>query len=101
MLINGSELLKGYVNEINFLKEEIAKMEGAVISEIKESDKSDGPIIASNMETLISQVNTQNNENSKLQNQLSDLIKEKAQTQQTIIQLEEQIVCLEQAHATK
>ena len=101
MLINGNDLLKGYANEINFLKAEIAKMEGVVISEVRESDKSTGPILASNMETLISQVNTQNDENSQLQKQLSDLLKEKAQTQQTIIQLEEHIGSLEQAHGTK
>ena len=97
MLSSGNELLQGYVAQINLLKAEIEQMEGKAVSQISQNDKD----AALNFQYPISQVNSQSYQNSKLQKELSDLITEKAQTQQTIMQLEEHIGSLEKEHSVK
>ena len=101
LISNGNDLVRSYKNEIDELKTEVSKMEGAVLSVVLEGEKSTNPLLVSSMENIITKINLQKDENAKLQKQLTELRKEKAQTQQTIYNLDARISTLEKEYGVK
>mmetsp|Transcript_17372 Transcript_17372/g.19801 ORF Transcript_17372/g.19801 Transcript_17372/m.19801 type:complete len:145 (-) Transcript_17372:182-616(-) len=74
-----------YKQMVNELRQSINNMKNKVLAANEETVNTLNPFIYTLNQTLNQQINTQREENSKLQNQISDLKKEKAQIQQLIV----------------
>lgn len=70
---------------VNELRQSINNMKNKVLAANEETVNTLNPFIHSLNQSLTLQINTQKEENSKLQNQISELKKEKAQIQQLIV----------------
>jgi len=74
-----------YKQMVNELRQSINNMKNKVLAANEETVNTLNPFIHSLNQSLNLQINTQKEENSKLQNQISELKKEKSQIQQLIV----------------
>ncbi|CAD8139394.1 unnamed protein product [Paramecium octaurelia] len=80
-----NELLQSYKNEIDQLKQELHLMKQRITNNNEEIKNTTQPTLDAMLRDLRQAINTQKDENSKLQSQITELKKEKSQIQQLII----------------
>ncbi|CAK85163.1 unnamed protein product (macronuclear) [Paramecium tetraurelia] len=80
-----NELLQSYKHEIDQLKQELHLMKQRITNNNEEIKNTTQPTLDAMLRDLRQAINTQKDENSKLQSQITELKKEKSQIQQLII----------------
>jgi len=85
-----------YKQDVSKLRQEIQHMENKINYANEETEKTLGPFKDEMYNNLILAINNQKEENSKLQNQLSELKKEKGIIQQKILEALQKIAAMEE-----
>ncbi|CAD8148828.1 unnamed protein product [Paramecium octaurelia] len=91
-----NELLQNYKQDIDQLKQELHLMKQRITNNNEEIKNTTQPTLDAMLRDLRQAINTQKDENSKLQSQLTELKKEKSQIQQLILAATQKMVALEQ-----
>ncbi|CAD8044850.1 unnamed protein product [Paramecium primaurelia] len=90
-----NELLQSYKHEIDQLKQELHLMKQRITNNNEEIKNTTQPTLDAMLRDLRQAINTQKDENSKLQSQITELKKEKSQIQQLIIAATQKLAELE------
>ncbi|CAD8043002.1 unnamed protein product [Paramecium primaurelia] len=90
-----NELLQSYKHEIDQLKQELHLMKQRITNNNEEIKNTTQPTLDAMLRDLRQAINTQKDENSKLQSQITELKKEKSQIQQLIIAATQKVAELE------
>ncbi|KAM3137404.1 hypothetical protein pb186bvf_010584 [Paramecium bursaria] len=90
-----NELLQAYKQEIDQLKQELHLMKQRITNNNEEIKNTTQPTLDAMLRDLRQAINTQKDENSKLQSQITELKKEKSQIQQLIIAATQKLAELE------
>ncbi|CAD8058902.1 unnamed protein product [Paramecium primaurelia] len=91
-----NELLQNYKQDIDQLKQELHLMKQRITNNNEEIKNTTQPTLDAMLRDLRQAINTQKDENSKLQSQLTELKKEKSQIQQLILAATQKLSALEQ-----
>ncbi|CAD8060992.1 unnamed protein product [Paramecium sonneborni] len=90
-----NELLQSYKHEIDQLKQELHLMKQRITNNNEEIKNTTQPTLDAMLRDLRQAINTQKDENSKLQSQITEIKKEKSQIQQLIIAATQKVAELE------
>ncbi|CAK75290.1 unnamed protein product (macronuclear) [Paramecium tetraurelia] len=90
-----NELLQSYKHEIDQLKQELHLMKQRITNNNEEIKNTTQPTLDAMLRDMRQAINTQKDENSKLQSQITELKKEKSQIQQLIIAATQKVAELE------
>ncbi|CAD8151565.1 unnamed protein product [Paramecium octaurelia] len=90
-----NELLQSYKHEIDQLKQELHLMKQRITNNNEEIKNTTQPTLDAMLRDLRQAINTQKDENSKLQSQITELKKEKSQIQQLILAATQKVAELE------
>ncbi|CAD8139489.1 unnamed protein product [Paramecium pentaurelia] len=90
-----NELLQSYKQQIDQLKQELHLMKQRITNNNEEIKNTTQPTLDAMLRDLRQAINTQKDENSKLQSQITELKKEKSQIQQLIIAATQKLAELE------
>ncbi|CAD8117879.1 unnamed protein product [Paramecium sonneborni] len=90
-----NELLQSYKHDIDQLKQELHLMKQRITNNNEEIKNTTQPTLDAMLRDLRQAINTQKDENSKLQSQITEIKKEKSQIQQLIIAATQKVAELE------
>ncbi|CAD8080976.1 unnamed protein product [Paramecium sonneborni] len=90
-----NELLQSYKHEIDQLKQELHLMKQRITNNNEEIKNTTQPTLDAMLRDMRQAINTQKDENSKLQSQITELKKEKSQIQQLILAATQKVAELE------